>query len=38
MFQPGGAQAPGFGAPGQAAVPGFRGAGGYGDPATQAVR
>ncbi len=37
MFQPGGMQAPGFGAPGQAQAPGFPGAPGYGDP-TQAVR
>ena len=38
VFQPGGAQAPGFGMPGQALAPGFAGAGGYSDSATQAVR
>ena len=38
VFQPGGAQAPGFGMPGQAQAPGFAGAGGYSDSATQAVR
>lgn len=39
MFQPGAAQAPGFGAPGQAGAPGFLGTTpGYGDAAVQAVR